>query len=154
MNFKKYKDQEVLKIYSDLMEELRERKVIRSSNNPIADYGEKVISDYLRLNLVRGSNKSFDAQDSRGATYQIKARRLTRHNSSRQLGVIRNLETKNFDHLLVGIFDEEFSLIELWKIPHKTIKTYARYSKHQNGHILYARGPLLKDKSVESLLNE
>ncbi len=146
-------DSQLLQLYAAVMEELRERGVVRSSNNPVSDYAEKIIAARLNLTLVRGSNRGFDAQDSNGTRYQIKARRNTRHNRSRQLGVIRDLDSKDFDYLLAGIFDESFNLKELWKIPHERIKVHARYGKHQNGHILHLRGAVLKDHLVSSLLD-
>lgn len=41
-NLDNINEQDLLKLYSDLMEELRNRELIRSSNNPVADYAEKV----------------------------------------------------------------------------------------------------------------
>lgn len=150
-SFNKLKDRDLLNLYSTLMDEFRRRGVVRSSNNPIADYAEKVISKKLHLKLVNCSTRGYDALDKLGKRYQIKARRIIAKNSSRQLGVIRNLDARYFDFLLVGIFDSSFSLRELWKIPYSRIKKYAKYSKHQNGHILILRGPVLTDKFVRKL---
>ena len=151
MNLRKLSEKQLLALYSKIMEELRSRKVIRTSNNPIGDYAERLISEQLGLKLERSSNKGYDAVDDNGKRYQIKARRISARNPSRQLGVIKNLLRKEFDFVLAGIFNEEFELKELWKIPHRIIRIYAKYSKHQNGHILMARGPLLKDKRVVGL---
>jgi len=119
------------------MEELRQRKLIRSSNNPVSDYAEKIVCEKLGLSLKGKSSKGYDAIDEKtGTRYQIKARRLTSHNQSRQLSVIRNLDKELFEYLIAVIFDEIFKPLEIWQIPHKTIPRYARYSKHQNGHIL------------------
>ena len=38
-----------LRLYAELMQELRNRRLIRSSNNLVADYAEKVAVDHLRL---------------------------------------------------------------------------------------------------------
>ena len=100
-NFSHQTDSELLATYSELMEELRQRKVIRTSNNPVADYAEKVAIESLNLSAVNKEQKGFDAVDSQGRKYQIKGRRLTRHNASRQLGVIRNLNQRLFDYLIV-----------------------------------------------------
>ena len=42
-------EQRLLSLYSELMEELRDRELIRSSNNPVADYAEKITVEYMRL---------------------------------------------------------------------------------------------------------
>ena len=139
----------LLKLYGMLMEKLRERKIIRSSNNPVSDYAENIVSEKLGLVLNRKSGKGYDALDENSGTkYQIKARRLTKHNRSRQLGVIRNIDQKLFDYLIAVIFDEIFESLEIWQIPHKTIPKYARYSEQQNGHILVLTGEVLEDKTV------
>lgn len=142
-------DEELLQLYGKLMEELRQRKLIRSSNNPVSDYAEKIVCERLSLSQATKSSKGYDAIDENtGMKYQIKARRLTRHNKSRQLGVIRNLNQKLFDYLIAVISDESFRPIEIWRIPRETIPKYARYSRHQNGHILILTGEVLEDKTV------
>jgi len=100
MNLNNFSDKKLLRIYNDLMEKLRERKLVRSSNNPVSDYAEKIVKDRMNLILQRGSNKGYDAIDeATGKKYQIKSRRLTKHNKSRQLGVIRNLDQRLFDYI-------------------------------------------------------
>jgi len=146
-------DDELLQLYGRLMEELRQRTLVRSSNNPISDYAEKIICEKLKLSLQRKSSKGYDAIDGNtGQKFQIKARRLTRHNKSRQLGVIRNLDQKLFDYLIAVIFNESFKPVEIWRIPRETIPTYARYSRHQNGYILVLTVKVLEDVTVTRLL--
>lgn len=152
MNLRKHSEQDLLKLYAQIMEELRLRNIVRSGNNPVADYAEAIVAKRLKLKLANNSNRGFDAKDKRGITYQIKARRITDRNKARQLGVIRNLKNRHFDYLLAAIFNEAFELKELWKIPHKRIEKYARHSRHQNGHILVLRGPVLKDPQVTELV--
>lgn len=145
-------DEELLRLYGKLMEELRQRKLIRSSNNPVSDYAEKIICDRLGLSQATKSRKGYDAIDENtGIKYQIKARRLTKLNTSRQLGVIRNLNQKLFDYLIAVIFDESFRPIEIWRIPRETIPKYARFSDHQNGYILVLTGKVLEDETVTRL---
>lgn len=149
---KNLEEKELLELYGKLMEELRRRKLVRSSNNPVSDYAEKIVCEKLGLSLQKKSSKGYDAVDENtGTKYQIKARRLTRHNKSRQLGVIRNLDQKLFDFLIAVIFNESFEPIEIWRIPRATIPKYARYCQHQNGHILVLTGEVLEDKTVTSI---
>jgi len=140
----------LLRNYSSIIERLRDSGVLRSSNNPVADYAEYLISQKLKLNLTSNSNKSFDAVDPKtGIRYQIKARRVTKFSNSRQLGVIRSMD---FDFLIAVIFAENFNVLEAYRIPKKIIKPpYVRFSKHQNGNILILRGLILKDKLVKKL---
>lgn len=145
-------EQGLLKLYADLMEELRNRELIRSSNNPVADYAEKVAVESLSLSRVGKEERGYDALDKQQKKYQIKGRRITRHNKSRQLGVIRNLYEKLFDYLVAVIFNEDFSVQEIWKVPYQFVKENSRFSEHQNGHIFLAKADqLAQGKGVERI---
>lgn len=146
------RDEELLKLYSELLDELRRRRLTRTNNNPVADYAEKMVIDKLRLRQAQKEAKGYDAIDYNNIKYQIKGRRITKHNKSRQLGVIRNLDDQLFDFLVAAIFDELFTLTEIWKIPHSTIKRYASWSKHQNGYILHLQDNLLLDPTVKRII--
>lgn len=149
----KYSISELLKFYTEIIEELINRRVLRTRNNPVADYTEWLVSSKLQFKLENNSKSGYDATDIKGIKYQIKGRRITPTNKSKQLGVIRKLESKKFDYLIGLVFDKDFSLIEGYKIPHQTIKKYAKFSKHQNGHILHLKGEILRDPKTENIIN-
>jgi hypothetical protein len=149
----KLKVRELLHQYSEIMEELQQRKVIRTNNNPLSDYGEWLICKKLKLTIERSSKKGYDAYDKKNK-YQIKCRRLTPEHKSKQLGVIRNLKDKDFDFLIGLIFDSDFNILEAYQVPHSIIKKYAVYSKHQNGHILQLHGDILEDTKVQNILKK
>ena len=151
-DFKNMNDQELLQHYSLLMEELRTRNIVRSSNNPIADYAEKVAVEELGLIRAGKEERGYDAIDNQGIKYQIKGRRNTKHNGSRQLGVIRNIDERLFDYLIAVIFNEDFDIKEIWKIPYQFVKENSKHSEHQNGHIFKADFELLsRGKGVERI---
>ena len=138
------KDLELLGLYAELIEELRQREVLQTSNNPVADYAEKVAVSVMKLRRSGKEERGYDARDTNGKRYQIKGRRITRHNNSRQLGVIRNLDEKLFDFLIAVIFNEKFQVQEIWKIPYKFVKKKSNWSTHQNGNIFHAKPEVLK----------
>lgn len=142
-------DAALVALWAETMKELRDRGLVRSSNNPVADIAESLAAKTLNLMLAGQSQAGYDAVDEAGVRYQIKARRLTSHNNSRQLSVLRNLDLLPFDVLLALIFDESLTLQEMWKIPHGVIHKYARWSAHTNAHILHVQGALLLDPEVE-----
>lgn len=115
-NFNKLSVHQLLVTFGVVLEELKARGVVKTRNNPVADYAERLVSEKLGLS-VTSSNAGFDAIDVKGVRYQIKSRRLSDVNKSRQLGVIRNLEKKGFDFLIGVIFDSEFAVLEAYKIP-------------------------------------
>lgn len=152
MNLKKYNKDKLFSLYASLMNELLDRKFIRTTNNPVGDYGEYVVVKKLKLKLVENSQKGYDAVDLKKKRYQIKARRHTERNHSTQLGVIRNIEKKLFDFLVAVIFNSDFSVKAMWKMPIGIIENYAKFSDHQNGHILTLRSGILEDSKSERIV--
>ena len=145
---------DLLKLYAGILEELYERNVIRTRNNPVSDYGEWIVARGLSLNLEPNSHPGFDATGPDGKKYQIKSRRITRENTSRQLGVIRDLETKKFDYLIGIVFDKTFGIREAYKIPHDVIHEFGWFSDHTRGYILHLRGALLTAPGVEDITDK
>ncbi|RON24850.1 hypothetical protein BK660_04050 [Pseudomonas brassicacearum] len=139
---------ELLKLHASAIDELMSRGVLRTKNNPVGDYAEWLVSSALNLTLAKNSATGHDAESSNGKKIQIKGRRITANNRSRQLGVIRNLEKYDFDELIAVIFNEAYEIIEAYLIPHSVIAEYSSYRTHVNGHILHMRGALLTDERV------
>ena len=153
MNVKKLSVHELLCLYSSIVEELRERNVIRTSNNPVADYAEYLVAQKMGLSLATSSTAGYDALNKKGIKYQIKSRRNTIHNNSKQLGVIRNLDEKKFDFLIGIIFNSNFNVIMAYQIPVDIISRYSRFSNHQNGYIFRLTGDVLNNKKVKNILS-
>ena len=101
---------ELLSLHSGILTELRSREVIRTKNNPVGDYAEWLVSKALGMTLLSNSSAGADAIDSDGLKVQIKARRVTPDNPSRQLSALRNYEAADFDYLIAVIFDEAYNL--------------------------------------------
>lgn len=150
-NLEKLSPIRLLRDQFEILEELKKKGIIRTRNSPIADYAEWLVCKKMDMCLMKSSTKGLDAIDKNGKKYQIKTRHLISPSSSRQLGVIRNLGGKEFDRLIAVLFDKEFNIKEAYEIPAKIIGKYARYSKHQNGHILILRGMILKDKKIKRI---
>ncbi len=142
---------QLLQCYSGILAELRKRGVIRTANSPLGDYAEWLVAQQLDLQLVTNSTAGYDALDAAGHKYQIKSRRITPNNSSRQLSVIRNLPAQDFDYLIAVIFDSAFQVQQVVKVPHAVIGEYATYREHVNGYVLQLRGAILSDQRVEHL---
>ena len=143
--------EELLMWYNEIWEELKKRKVIRSGNNLVADYGEKIAADKLGLLLKKQSTKGYDATDTAGKKYQIKARKWEEGHPSKQLGVIRDLTIRPFDFLVVVIFNSDLSLGGIWKLPIETVSRYAHFFcasewAHSELHKRSYRGPGYKKK--------
>lgn len=112
-----------------------DQKVVRSSNNPVADYSEYLTARAFGLTLVANANIGFDAIGPDDVRYQVKARRLTAHNKSRQLGFLRGLDKVEapFD-LLVGIlFNADFTVLRASLIPFEVIRDSVARVDYVNG---------------------
>ena len=116
---------ELLVLHAGISEELRRRKITRSSNNPVGDLAEHLCCQAFGWKLTPNSMRDADATDAKGIRYQIKARRLTPHNPSRQLSAIRDLGGKGFDFLAGILFDSDYRVRRAALIPHATVSTLA-----------------------------
>ncbi|KVR84266.1 hypothetical protein WK24_25540 [Burkholderia vietnamiensis] len=133
---------ELLAAHSAVLAELRNRGVLRSSNNPTGDYTEWLVAERLGLRLNKNSEKGYDATDADGVKYQIKGRKLSPSNASTQLGVIRDLDKQEFDFLIAVVFEPDWQVKCAAKIPHAVIGGLAKHRTHVNGHVVHVRPSL------------
>ncbi len=125
-------DRDLLGLYGRLMSELRDRGIVRSSNGPGADYAEGLIAAAFNLRLNTASTAGHDGIDESGKRYEVKCRRLTPYNKSRQLSAIRGLESQHFDYLAGVLFESDFSVMRAALIPFDVVKENATYVARTN----------------------
>jgi len=126
---------ELLALHGAILDELREKKIVRSSNGPAGDYAELLFSRAFSWVLEGNSASGHDAKDGDGQRYQIKSRRITRQSKSRQLSFIRHLPDKKFDFLAGVLFNGDYSIYRAAIVPHSLLEPRCRFSKHANGWI-------------------
>jgi hypothetical protein len=127
---------DLLGLYSDILIELCERGVLRSVNNPAADYAEYLVAKALHLTPAPKSTKGYDAVGQDGKRYEIKARRLTRRSRPTRFSAIRKLEENHFDFLVAVLFDEHFFVQRALVLPREHVTRQAFWQAHVNGWIL------------------
>ena len=154
MDLKQLSIKTLLQTHSNIIEELRNREVVRTKNNPIGDFTEWLVARAYNLKLANNSKAGYDAIDAFGTKIQIKGRRVTADNPSRQLSAIRKYEEKDFDELIAVIFDESFNIELAVKMPHEVVGEYSRFSKHSNAHLLTLKGDILKDARLEFITSD
>jgi len=71
----------LLQVHTFVIDELRERKIVRSSNSPLGDYAEHIFEKAFHWKLENNAASGHDAVDANGLRYQIKGRRITAHKS-------------------------------------------------------------------------
>jgi hypothetical protein len=122
----------LLAMHGAIMDELQDREIVRTANAPGGDYAEKLFARAFGWTLATSSSLGFDAIDSDGVRYQVKSRRLGRNGGTRQLGAIRRLPEKAFDHLAAVLFDPAYGVARAIILPHDQVEPLARYQAHTN----------------------
>ena len=146
---------ELLTLYSRTMEQLREREIVRSGNNPVADYCESLVVKALNLTRKERSNKGCDAvDDAARKRYEIKCRRITKYNPSTLLSPFRDLDSCHFDYLVGVLFDEDFTVTRACRVPHKVVLDSAVYREHVHGWLLHLNPRLWDKPGVRDITSE
>ena len=153
-DLKQLSPRELLSLFGQVLEQLRKREVVRSGNNPVADYCESLVVRALRLTREPGSNKGFDARDSGGKYYEIKGRRITKHNPSTQLSVCRELDAHQFDYLVGVLFDSEFDVTRACCVPWEVVKQCATHREYVHGWIMHLTPSVWEQDGVRDITAE
>lgn len=152
INLKEHSVLGMLGLYAGILAELRERGVVRSENNPVGDYAEKLAQNILGLQLADGSAKGYDAVSPRGTKYQIKGRRLARQGTaSRQLSPLRGLDEKKFDFLVGILFHEDFRVMKGCVVPHSIVCENSRHQAHTNSARFHLADDIWRIDGVEDI---
>ena len=145
---------ELFAVYANILSELRARGVVRSTNNPIADYAEYLCARALSLSTAPKSTMGFDAIGPNNEKCEIKARRVTPQNPSRELSALRGLKDRKFDFLVGVLFDEDFKVARACLIPHAVVLNTAKYSQYTNAWRFHLRDSLLSLEGVVDLTSK
>ena len=134
MNITELSSRDLLALHAQIGEVLRERKILRSSNNQTGDLAEHLFCIARGLQPTDNSYRGVDVISPEGTRYQIKGRRCKDQDKLRQLSAIRNLDDAQF-HFLVGIiFSLEYKVQKAALIPFAAVKALVRPDRHTNSH--------------------
>jgi hypothetical protein len=106
----------------------------RSANNPTGDLAEYLFCKAFGWTQSGNSNPNVDAIAEDGCRYQIKGRRMTRHNKSRQLSAIRDFAGHHFDFLAGLLFTEDYGVFRAALVPYAIVEQRAKFVAHTNSH--------------------
>ena len=133
----KLSPRELFRLHSKIMDELFRQNVIRTMNNPTGDLAEhlflKAFPNWEREGSARAHYDAIGPKPKK-LKYQIKGRRITHLNGSRQLSAIRDLEKEHFDFLAGLLFKEDYDVYKAVLIPHAVILKLATPDEHVRGH--------------------
>ena len=145
---------ELLLLHAQVGEELRDRGVVRSANNPTGDLAEYLFCKAFGWRQAPNSERGFDAVGGDGVRYQIKGRRIHRRNKSRQLSAIREIEGGLVDVLAGVLFDDDFKVMKAALIPAVLVVERASYITRTNSSRFMLRddvwnAPGVRDVTLE-----
>ena len=144
---------DLLGIYSQVLEELRERDVIRSTNAPTGDYAEWLVRRALGGKLQPSSNKSADLIVSR-KKIQVKARILSdpERPGERQLSSFRSWD---FDDAVIVLFDRSYDVRQATRIEVAELQAASRDDGWVSGKRVIANQALLdRGRDITEKLRE
>lgn len=143
----------LLALYSAIVEELHGRGVVRSTNNPVGDYAEYLVARAFGLSLVGNSSIGYDAISPDGIRYQVKSRRLTTRDRSRQLGFFRGLQLSDdpFDLLVAVLFNADFTIQRAALVPVAVVREHAARVEYVNAWRLILRDSVWSIPGVEDV---
>ena len=142
---------ELLLLHGRIAEELRRRGITRTSNNPTGDLAEFLFCKAFGWHQHHNSKANIDAVDDAGQRSQIKGRRVTRHNGSRQLSAIRELESGHFDFLAGVVFDEDYTVLRAAIVPRELVTARATFVKRTNSHKFVLRDDVWDAPGVQDV---
>jgi len=125
---------EFLTLHAHIAEELRQRAIARTSNNPTGDLAGYLFFKAFGWAPSRNSKFNIDAIAKDGSRYQIKGRRVTRHNKSRQMSAIRDFSRHHFDYLAGILLTEGYGAPRAALIPYAIVEQRAKFVKHTNSN--------------------
>lgn len=145
---------ELLGLYSGILDELCDRNILRTVNNPAADYAEYLVCKALSLTPAAKSTKGYDATDGSGNKYEIKARRLTHRSHPKRFSAIRKLEENHFDYLVAVLFEEDFLVHRALVLQKSYITKKAFWQGHVSAWILPIDEGLWSTKDGEDITSK
>lgn len=145
---------ELLLLHAKVGEELRERGVVRSANNPTGDLAEYLFCRTFGWSQAPNSVRGYDAVGSDGVRYQIKGRRIHRRNKSRQLSAIRDIGGGHFDVLAGVLFDDDFNVTKAALVPIAFVVERSTYIMHTNSNKFMLRDEVWNASGVRDVTDE
>jgi hypothetical protein len=125
------RDDELPRLWGELMEEMRNRGIVHSGNSPIADIAERVAAEHLNAKSAARNTAGYDLV--RGCRrIQVKGIRVTPGRRS-SLSPIRS---DAYDSVVVVVFDPVLRVNEILEIPKRLVRDCGRWSRHVNGQVL------------------
>jgi len=154
MNLSDLTAAQLLVLHAQIADELRRRGITRSANNPTGDLSEYLFCKTFGWTQAGNSHPNVDAIGQDGVRYQVRGRRLTRHNKSRQLSAIRDLDGAHFDFIAGVLFNEDYTVMRAALIPHSIAVERSTFVKRTNSHRFLLRDDIWNAPGVRDITDK
>ncbi len=139
----------LLRQQREIKEKLKSLGVCTTGNNPLGDYAEFVACKEFGLTKQSNPKKGYYAvSPETGERYQIKSRMYEKR-SSYQLGAIRGLDSKPFDHLIVLLVNPLFEVVYTLVIPYEDVVKLGKYQALTNSHLVIINHKLIDEYKLQ-----
>lgn len=129
---------ELLRLWSEVTEELRRRRLIRSSNRPVVgDYAELLVAEALPAERPPGRDVGVDLVRPNGSRIQVKARRDPAARNATHFDVAR-LDEDRFDEFAGVVFTNAMERRGAWLLSIEELRNIAQ-PKSGGGHRVTVR---------------
>ncbi|MCO6387801.1 hypothetical protein GTK01_12355 [Aliihoeflea sp. 40Bstr573] len=145
---------ELLVLHAQIGEELRDRGIVRSANNPTGDLAEYLFCRAFGWQQAPNSERGYDATGADGTRYQIKGRRIHSRNKSRQLSAIRDIEKGHFQQLAAVLFNDDFQVMKAALVLAKLVVEKSTFIAHTNSNRFMLRDDVWSAPGVRDVTAE
>ena len=156
IDFQKYTNEEIIQLYSSLIKELKNRKIIRTKNI-IGDLGEHLaifhynnIPGLPNLQAAPAGTQNVDAISRKGERYSIKS---TSGNLTSVFYGLNDIdsneaEKQKFEYVIIVKFDKDFLLEKIIEINWNQFLKYKKWHKTMRGWNIIVTKELIKEGKV------
>ena len=122
---------ELLQVEASVVEELRQRGLVRTNNKPLGDIAEQVVLAARGGVLEPNSTKSHDVTDPSGRRIQVKA---MGGRTAGKAGKFSPFRSFDFDTAVFLVFEfQTFDLAFAREVSASDVEAVSQYSAHTNG---------------------
>lgn len=152
-NFGKY---ELIRLYGEIIDELKNRKVIRSKNI-VGDFGEYLAIEYYtktpglpKLQATPAVSKNIDAVSIKGDRYTIKCTTGSITGSFYGLNPTesRTPQKQLFEYVIIVILDNRYQLKKIIELSWESFLKHKKWHSRTNAWYLMINKKLLDDATI------
>ena len=156
LDLKKYTGEQLIGLYSEILQELKGRGIIRT-RNLLGEFGEYIACEIYNadstlpnLTLTKTNEKDIDAISDTGKKYSIKSTSTKRTGMFSELILGENgVPSKgSFDYVIICKFDKSFTLERIYELDWQMFLKHKHWSSVWNKWYLPINKALIADAKI------